>query len=56
MLRNIEFPGPVEVLFHSYTVILFTVFRGTPINDLKDGYDPSLNRCHDLQVPQTMSA
>lgn len=42
--------------FHSYTVILFTVFRGTSINDLKDGYDPSLDRCHDLQVPQTMSA
>lgn len=52
MLSIIEFPGPIEVLFHSYTAILFTVFQRTSIHDLKDGYDPSLNRCHDLQVPQ----
>lgn len=40
MLRNIEFPGPVVVLFHSYIAILTTAFQGTSINHLKDGFDP----------------
>lgn len=43
MLRNIEFPGPVVVLFHSYIAILTTAFQGTSINYLKDGFDPSSN-------------